>query len=444
MRKSSSGDAASNSNGSLRRSSNGLAVVRAIGASPREARHECRARRDCVRLPEHPPQPPAEHDGLLERSVGVECELALAGRRTRRASRQGALPSATGRLTRRLAPITWTDVGAPRLHMVDERPCARGESRRNRIAETGRRAGKRKCKPRHRDPVEESSARQHASGQRRQENRCRARIRERGQAAVSALRSLRRAGRRLGKHDPDRPLLFGEPSPARGSAVHALGTAAGRGRKPTISARSKIPSPGQRMNPGSPRVLRIYHSGRDRFHRERERRLRALDIDVTLVVPASWPEGEKALSTEEFLVVELPISPGRVNHRRSGRSPSSAASDQHARDRLSAAASDLPAVLYTAQNVDEAVPAALRAARALYLPACRRALPVQLLRPRRSPGEGIRRADRGAAAPDSTMLSSHPGASRRTMTELTSSGLFGHVSCLRERGSPTQSGCLRT
>ena len=76
------------------------------------------------------------------------------------------------------------------------------------------------------------------------------------------------------------------------------------------------------MNPGDPRVLRVYHSGRDRAHRERERRLAALGVDVTLVVPAAWPEGEKTLSSEDFRMIELPVSrSGDVNRHHYAAKP---------------------------------------------------------------------------------------------------------------------------
>ena len=61
--------------------------------------------------------------------------------------------------------------------------------------------------------------------------------------------------------------------------------------------------------PQSLNVVRVYHAGRDPAHRERERALRVAGVDVTLVVPAFWPEygGETTLSVDSFPTIELPV-----------------------------------------------------------------------------------------------------------------------------------------
>jgi len=58
------------------------------------------------------------------------------------------------------------------------------------------------------------------------------------------------------------------------------------------------------------RVLRVYHGGRDPQHRGRDRALAAVGIDLTLVVPTTWPDAaaERELSHEPFHVIELPVS----------------------------------------------------------------------------------------------------------------------------------------
>ncbi len=121
------------------------------------------------------------------------------------------------------------------------------------------------------------------------------------------------------------------------------------------------------------RVLRVYHAGRDRAHRARDRALAAAGVDLTLVVPAYWPgEGsEPTLSDEPFAVVELDVTRvGDVN-RHAYRAPlddvvrslAPDVLDVHeepvslaARQWLAAAPADLPVVMYTAQNVDKRFP----------------------------------------------------------------------------------------
>jgi len=125
----------------------------------------------------------------------------------------------------------------------------------------------------------------------------------------------------------------------------------------------------------SVRVLRIYHGARNPTHRERERALTESGAEVTLAVPASWPDGggEEKLSDEAFTVVELPVKRrGDVNRH---LYPDRAALcrliadvkpdllDIHeepfsiaARQWLAAAPPELPVVMYAAQNVDKRYP----------------------------------------------------------------------------------------
>jgi glycosyltransferase involved in cell wall biosynthesis len=96
---------------------------------------------------------------------------------------------------------------------------------------------------------------------------------------------------------------------------------------------------------------------------------------VTLVVPAVWPEGggEKTLSAEDFRMVELPVQRAGDVNRHASRDPRELRRlidelkpdvlDLHeepfsvaARQWLAAAPSELPLVMYTAQNVDKRYP----------------------------------------------------------------------------------------
>ena len=123
------------------------------------------------------------------------------------------------------------------------------------------------------------------------------------------------------------------------------------------------------------RVLRVYHAGRNAAHRARERSFRRVGVDVTLVVPTSWPEGggESQLSAEGFPIIELSVERAAdVNrHRYSAtdklksliRELKPDVLDLHeepfsgvTRQWLAAAPSDLPVVMYTAQNVDKRFP----------------------------------------------------------------------------------------
>jgi glycosyltransferase involved in cell wall biosynthesis len=122
-------------------------------------------------------------------------------------------------------------------------------------------------------------------------------------------------------------------------------------------------------------IVRVYHGGRDASHRERERALQSAGTDVTLVIPASWPErgAQASLSAEHFRIIEVPVErAGDVNRHayRNGEElqrlidelkpdildlheePVSVA----ARQGLAAAPSELPVVMYTAQNVDKRYP----------------------------------------------------------------------------------------
>ena len=121
------------------------------------------------------------------------------------------------------------------------------------------------------------------------------------------------------------------------------------------------------------RVLRLYHSGRDPSHRLRERALLKVGVDVTLVVPARWPDGgsEHSLSNEGFRMVELPVGrAGDVNRHSYDRLDVQRVLEDVRPDLLDLheepfalptrqwleAASGLPAVGYTAQNIDKRWP----------------------------------------------------------------------------------------
>ena len=123
------------------------------------------------------------------------------------------------------------------------------------------------------------------------------------------------------------------------------------------------------------RVLRVYHSGRDPEHRGRERALVEAGVDVTLVVPAAWPDAgaERELSPEAFRVVELAVRrAGDVNRhayldgsamRRLIDEARPDVIDIHeepfsvaAHQWLRAARGRAPIVMYAAQNVDKRYP----------------------------------------------------------------------------------------
>jgi glycosyltransferase involved in cell wall biosynthesis len=123
------------------------------------------------------------------------------------------------------------------------------------------------------------------------------------------------------------------------------------------------------------RVLRVYHSGRNAAERARERALVDAGVALTLVVPAAWPEpdADPSLSEPCFEIIELPVvRAGDINRHRyqdSGavertiRSVKPDVLDIHeepfslaGRQWLAAAPSEVPVVMYAAQNVDKRLP----------------------------------------------------------------------------------------
>jgi glycosyltransferase involved in cell wall biosynthesis len=123
------------------------------------------------------------------------------------------------------------------------------------------------------------------------------------------------------------------------------------------------------------RVLRIYHGARSRHHRGRERAIARHGIELSLVLPSSWPgEGaEVSLGTETFVMLELPASrSGDVNrHVYSSRTDlvgALAQTNPHVvdiheepfslsvRQWLAVVPPNVPVLMYTAQNVDKRLP----------------------------------------------------------------------------------------
>jgi glycosyltransferase involved in cell wall biosynthesis len=122
--------------------------------------------------------------------------------------------------------------------------------------------------------------------------------------------------------------------------------------------------------------LRVYHAGRDPAHRRRDHALRRLGVEVTLVVPQSWPEpgAQAVLDADASFVRTLPVSrAGDVNRHRYRvadrvlaalvqecapdlldlhEEPFSAVSRQW----LRVVRDDLPVVAYAAQNLDKRLP----------------------------------------------------------------------------------------
>jgi glycosyltransferase involved in cell wall biosynthesis len=120
------------------------------------------------------------------------------------------------------------------------------------------------------------------------------------------------------------------------------------------------------------RVVRIYHAGRDPAHRERERALARAGVEVTLVVPRSWP-GPDDVTDEPFEVVQLPVARAGDVNRHHYIDPAAVVEvigkvrpdvvDLHeemyssvARQVLRRLDARYPAVGYAAQNIDKRLP----------------------------------------------------------------------------------------
>jgi glycosyltransferase involved in cell wall biosynthesis len=120
-------------------------------------------------------------------------------------------------------------------------------------------------------------------------------------------------------------------------------------------------------------VLRVYHGGRDSAHRARERALQRAGVDVTLAVPSAWKGVDRdEISDPGLDVRELAIvREGDVNRHAYEDDVSGAlvrdvqpdVIDIHeepfsvaTRQWLKAAGTNLPVVMYTAQNVDKRYP----------------------------------------------------------------------------------------
>lgn len=120
------------------------------------------------------------------------------------------------------------------------------------------------------------------------------------------------------------------------------------------------------------KVVRVYHAGRDVSHRERDQALVAAGVDLTLVVPRSWP-GPDEISDESFEIVEVDVRrPGDVNRHALVDPDSLVATiralkpdliDLHeepfslvTRQLLRRLPAELPVIAYTAQNIDKRFP----------------------------------------------------------------------------------------
>lgn len=120
------------------------------------------------------------------------------------------------------------------------------------------------------------------------------------------------------------------------------------------------------------KVVRIYHRGRDPAHRERDRALARAGVEVTLLVPSSWP-GPDHVTAEPFQIVQLPVTRvGDVNrHRYVDASAIVELIDRFRPDVVdvheepySAVAHEIlgrldgryPAVAYASQNIDKRFP----------------------------------------------------------------------------------------
>jgi glycosyltransferase involved in cell wall biosynthesis len=125
----------------------------------------------------------------------------------------------------------------------------------------------------------------------------------------------------------------------------------------------------------TPRVLRVYHAGRDPQHRGRDRAIACSGCDLALVVPSEWPGAgnERHLSSDPFRIIEVPAGRGGDVNRHAYRDAGALRRiideirpdvlDIHeepvsiaARQWCSAASPDLPIVMYTAQNIDKRFP----------------------------------------------------------------------------------------
>lgn len=123
------------------------------------------------------------------------------------------------------------------------------------------------------------------------------------------------------------------------------------------------------------RVVRFYHGSRDPAHRQRNVALASAGVDVTLVVPAVWPDGgsERQLTPDpSYEVIELPVRRAGDVNRHAYADPGElrrviAASGSSLIDiqeepfssvtrQVLTTADGKPCVSYTAQNVDKRFP----------------------------------------------------------------------------------------
>ena len=183
------------------------------------------------------------------------------------------------------------------------------------------------------------------------------------------------------------------------------------------------------------RVLRVYHGGRSQAHRARERALVAAGVDVTLVVPAQWTEPEAETSPlargasrssscrcgGRVTSIATPTRT-RVRSRRVVREVAPDLLDVHeepfsvaARQWLAAAPREPPDRHVHGSERRQALPSSVRPVRDRRAPARRRPVSVQQAGGVGRPGQGLRGADRGAAARvrRRDLLSGRPVAGRR-------------------------------
>ena len=184
--------------------------------------------------------------------------------------------------------------------------------------------------------------------------------------------------------------------------------------------------------------------GAEPSHRARERALATAGVDVTLVVPAAWPEGgDDPFSNEPFRILELPVNrAGDVNrhayadHRALARLVRDVAPDVldiheepfsvAARQWLAAAPRRSPGRDVHGPERRQALPAAVRPVRARRASARRGALPVQRRRLPRSRAARVRGPHRGAAARVRRLALPSRRRSRSTTTS-SCSGSFGRL-----------------